>query len=102
MAKFPRLSLEEVEVRLKALNGWILVDGRLEKKYKLKDFVQALMFVNAVGDVAEASAHHPDIAIRYSLVTLQWWTWGSGGITERDLELAARCDLVYESIMEEA
>lgn len=98
MSRLPKLSSEEVEARLQALSGWTVAEGRLVKKYRLKDFVQALAFVNAVGEAAEAANHHPDIAIRYSLVTLQWWTWGSGGITERDFEMAARCDTVYESI----
>lgn len=102
MSKFPKLSDEEIEARLTSLTGWAVVDGRLEKKYNLKDFVRALTFVNAVGEAAEAAGHHPDIFIRYALVTLQWWTWGSGGITGRDFELAARCDSIYERLKEQA
>ncbi len=98
MSKLRKLSSEEVEVRLKALTGWAVVDGKLEKKFKLKDFVQALAFVNAVGEAAEAADHHPDIYIRYAQVTLQWWTWGAQGITERDFELAERCEAIYGDV----
>lgn len=95
MAKLPKLSPDEVEARLQSLPGWAVVDGKLEKKFTLKDFVRALAFVNAVGEAAEAADHHPDIVIRYALVTLQWWTWGAGGITRLDFELAARCESIF-------
>ena len=36
------------------------------------------------------NAHHPDIHIAYKNVTLRWWTNTSGGITDRDRELASR------------
>ncbi len=46
--------------------------------------------MNAVGELAEAENHHPDIAIHWNRVTLRWWTHVRQAITERDLDLAAR------------
>lgn len=69
--------------------GWSEVENALERTFKLEDFVDALAFVNRVGQLAEAENHHPDIAIHYNKVTLRWWTHSAGGITERDRELAA-------------
>ncbi len=54
------------------------------------NFVEALAFVNRVGELAEAENHHPDIAIHYSRVTLRWWTHTAGGITDRDRDLAEK------------
>ena len=68
--------------------GWTEVDGALERTFELEDFVEALAFVNRVGELAEAENHHPDIAIHYKQVTLRWWTHTAGGITDRDRELA--------------
>lgn len=65
------------------------MDGALERTFELGNFVEALAFVNRVGQLAEAENHHPDIAIHYKEVTLRWWTHSAGGITERDRELAA-------------
>ena len=70
--------------------GWTEVDDALERTFELENFVDALAFVNRVGELAEAEGHHPDIAIHYNRVTLRWWTHTAGGVTERDRELAER------------
>jgi 4a-hydroxytetrahydrobiopterin dehydratase len=73
-----------------AIEGWSEVEGALERTFELPGFVDALAFVNRVGELAEAENHHPDIAISYDRVTLRWWTHTAGGITDRDRELAAK------------
>ena len=70
--------------------GWSEVDGALERTFTFPDFRAALGFVNRVGELAEAENHHPDIAVHYNRVTLRWWTHTAGGITDRDVELAAK------------
>lgn len=79
-----------VDTGVVATEGWSEVDDALERKFEFGDFVEALAFVNRVGDLAEAENHHPDIAISYNRVTLRWWTHTAGGITERDRELAEK------------
>lgn len=73
-----------------APEGWSEVDGALERTFQLESFVEALAFVNRVGELAEAENHHPDIAIHYNRVTLRWWTHTAGGITNRDRDLAEK------------
>jgi 4a-hydroxytetrahydrobiopterin dehydratase len=70
--------------------GWTEVGKALERTFEFETFVDALAFVNRVGELAEAENHHPDIAIHYNRVTLRWWTHAAGGITNRDRELAER------------
>ena len=70
--------------------GWTEVDDALERTFQFASFVDALAFVNRVGELAEAENHHPDIAIHYNRVTLRWWTHTAGGITDRDRELAEK------------
>ena len=70
--------------------GWTEVDDALERTFELENFVDALAFVNRVGELAEAESHHPDIAIHYNRVTLRWWTHTAGGVTDRDRELAEK------------
>ena len=71
---------------------WTVVDGRLQKVVKKKDFAAALAYVNAVGDRAEAANHHPDIAINWNTVTLTLWTHDAGGVTQADLDMARTLD----------
>jgi 4a-hydroxytetrahydrobiopterin dehydratase len=71
---------------------WGREGGEIVKVWSGKDFAQALAFVNAVGQVAEEANHHPDIDIRWNRVTLRLATHSVGGVTEKDLDLAARVD----------
>jgi 4a-hydroxytetrahydrobiopterin dehydratase len=64
------------------------------KAVELGDFAGALRYVLEVGALAEAADHHPDIDIRWRSVVLRLTTHSAGGITERDLSLAARIDAV--------
>jgi 4a-hydroxytetrahydrobiopterin dehydratase len=72
--------------------GWSEIGDALEREFRFEDFRAAIEFVNRVAEVAEHANHHPDIAISYNRVTLRWWTHTAGGVTDRDRELAERCD----------
>jgi len=85
-----RLTDDEIRERLAAVPGWELQGAEIRRTYRFSDFVAALAFVNRVGVLAEAAAHHPDIDIRYSRVTLALTTHEAGGLTARDFELAAQ------------
>ncbi|HWP43085.1 MAG TPA: 4a-hydroxytetrahydrobiopterin dehydratase [Blastocatellia bacterium] len=87
-----RLTEEEIAGRLSRLEGWTKGENFIEKKYRFKSFVRAMLFVNAAGYVAESLDHHPDIYIHYNEVTLRNWTHVTGGLTERDFILAERID----------
>jgi len=50
------------------------------------------MFVNRITGAAEAADHHPDLAISWNRVTVSLSTHSQGGITEKDVALAASVD----------
>ncbi len=64
----------------------------LVKEVDRGDFAGALAYVNRVGALAEAANHHPDVEIRWKDVVLRLSTHSAGGLTERDLALAAQID----------
>jgi 4a-hydroxytetrahydrobiopterin dehydratase len=73
--------------------AWTEDDNSLVKVVEKKDFVEALAFVNKVGELAEAANHHPDIDIRWNKVTLRLTTHSEGStITDKDRALAAQID----------
>jgi 4a-hydroxytetrahydrobiopterin dehydratase len=75
---------------LAALPGWQIENGELVRTFAFKDFVEALRFVNRVGEAAEKAGHHPDIDIRYNRVRLALITHDAGGLTEKDFQLASQ------------
>jgi 4a-hydroxytetrahydrobiopterin dehydratase len=77
--------------------GWQEIDGALEQTYELGSFADAIAFVDGVARLAEAENHHPHIAVDYKKVTLRWSTHSADAITDRDRELAARCDDLFSS-----
>jgi 4a-hydroxytetrahydrobiopterin dehydratase len=71
---------------------WHLENGELVKVVRRHDFAEALQYLNAVGAVAESVGHHPDIELRWNTVTLRLRTHSMNGITDADLDLAAKID----------
>ncbi len=76
--------------------GWKVVNGHhLEKEFKFKNFREALDFTNAVGELAEAQGHHPDVFLAWGKVKLTIWTHKIDGLTESDFIFAAKADELY-------
>lgn len=95
-AATPKLTEEEISEELSRLSGWSLGENSIEKKYEFKNFLRAMLFVNAVAYVAESLSHHPDIIIHYNSVTVRNWTHAAGGVTEYDFALAVKIDALTE------
>jgi 4a-hydroxytetrahydrobiopterin dehydratase len=81
-----------VDAELASGIAWDRQGDELVKTRRGKDFADALVYVNAVGALAEEKNHHPDIDIRWNTVTLRLSTHSEGGITQLDLDLARRID----------
>ncbi len=86
---------DEVDAALAGLD-WERQGDVLVKVVRRDDFAGALAFVDAVGELAEAADHHPDIDIRWNTVTLRLTTHSAGGLTAKDLALAAEIDGLLE------
>jgi len=88
----PALAAAECTAYLDRLPGWAIVEGRLRRDYRLPDFARALALVNAIGALAEAEDHHPDIALGWGRVGVELWTHSVGGLSENDFILAAKIE----------
>lgn len=88
MARLPLLTDREIEDALRELPGWEREDRTLTKRYRFPSFMDGIEFVREVANIAEEMNHHPDITIRFHLVTFTLTTHGSQGITENDVRLA--------------
>jgi 4a-hydroxytetrahydrobiopterin dehydratase len=92
----PRLTETELVEAREQLPHWNVVerDGilRLERTYKLPNFVDALRLTNLIGDLAEAEGHHPAITTEWGRVTVTWWTHKIKGLHLNDTVMAAKSD----------
>ena len=89
------LTAAQIKAAQSRVPCWTRRGRSLFRTYKFKDFPASLRFVNAVGRLAEKAWHHPDIDIRWNLVTLRLTTHDEGGLTEKDFALAERIDLLF-------
>jgi 4a-hydroxytetrahydrobiopterin dehydratase len=88
----PLLSEAEIDEALRALPAWRRERETLVRTVGCPSFRDAMALVNAVADAAEAADHHPDIDIRWRRVTFRLTTKAAGGLTGRDVEMAATID----------
>ena len=84
------LTEEEAKKILVKTPNWKLMGGKIEREFVFKNFVEAMKFVNMVGDLAESEGHHPDIHIHWNKVTLELWTHSVNGLSENDFIVAAK------------
>ena len=77
------------------MNDWKSENKYLEKEFVMKNFEDAVGFVNKILPLAEAADHHPDILIHsYKKVKVMLFTHSEGKITDKDYALAEEIDAI--------
>jgi len=92
------LSKDEIQQKLKTMEGWSHQGKALHKKYTFRSFLPGIQFVNKIAEAAERAGHHPDITINYSVVAISLSTHSEGGVTEKDFALAGIIDQIRETL----
>lgn len=89
-------TLDDITIQrvLSRLPGWSRRGTVLTKTYTFRAFLDGIAFVNRVAAEAERMNHHPDLDIRYTKITVTLTTHDSGGITQKDVDLASAMELV--------
>ena len=90
-----KYSEEAIQLELKELKDWRLIDNSIEKKFKFPDFSQALGFIVQVGLLAEKSNHHPDLFNTYNKVIIKLNTHDADGVTKKDIDLAKNIEQIF-------
>lgn len=90
----PALTRAEATSYLAQVPDWTLADdgGRIERRFTFANFRDAMNFVVAVGELAEAQGHHPDVAFGWGWANISWHTKKIGGLHENDFVMAAKTD----------
>ena len=74
-------------------HDWRIIDEHhLTRRFIFKNFVDALAFVNKVGEIAEVNQHHPNITFTWGKVDIVIYTHKINGLRQADFVLAAKID----------
>lgn len=87
-----RLEQAELASALQRLNGWTVQNEKLHRDYKFADFAHAFGFMATAAVLIEKMNHHPEWSNVYNRVSADLTTHDAGGITQKDVELAAVLD----------
>jgi 4a-hydroxytetrahydrobiopterin dehydratase len=87
-----KLSDEDVQQGLAKLDGWDREGDEIVREYRFDGFGDAIAFVVRLAFRADKADHHPDLDVRYNRVRVALSTHSEGGITAKDLALAAEAN----------
>jgi 4a-hydroxytetrahydrobiopterin dehydratase len=92
----PPLTAEEAESLRAHAPDWALLDDahRIERAFRVRNFREALTFVQQVGELAEVEGHHPDITFGWGYATVSLRTKKIKGLHENDFIMAAKIDRI--------
>jgi 4a-hydroxytetrahydrobiopterin dehydratase len=74
---------------------WTKFENHLEKELIFSDFREAMGAMVRISYIAEEMNHHPEWSNVYNKLTIKLTTHDTGGISEKDHELARRIDKLY-------
>ena len=86
-----KLSAADRDAGIAGLDDWVLVEDReaIFKSLSFKNFGEAFAFMTRVAIEAEKRDHHPEWFNVYNRVDITLTTHDAGGVTTKDLKLAA-------------
>lgn len=92
------LEQNELHEALATLNNntdgdlWQIVDGKLTKEFKFKNFIKAFGWMSQMAIWAEKLNHHPEWFNVYNKVKVELVTHDVGGLSELDFKLATKME----------
>lgn len=92
MPRPTKLTDAQISERASSFPDWTLENGKLTRKFKFKNFVEAFGFMASVALCAEKINHHPEWSNVYNKVNVYLTTHDAGGLTELDFQLAKMID----------
>jgi 4a-hydroxytetrahydrobiopterin dehydratase len=86
--EYRKLSDSEIKDALSKLEGWKLVDDKLNITLRFENFIQAFSFMTSIALEAEKMNHHPEWSNVYNQVEISLITHDLNGISTYDIKLA--------------
>lgn len=94
-----RLTETDRAAALQALPDWQHDGDRdaIHRQFKFGNFVEAFGFMTSAALVAESMNHHPEWSNVYNRVDVTLTTHDADGLTELDITLAKKLDVLFSS-----
>ncbi|KAA0564367.1 4a-hydroxytetrahydrobiopterin dehydratase [Rossellomorea aquimaris] len=95
-----KLSEVAIYQNLETLEKWRLIEEKwIERRYRFKDYLEGIRFVNKLAEAAEEVNHHPFITIQYKLVIVELTSWSENGLTNLDFDVAKQYEKLYKEMV---
>ena len=85
-------AVETADLLRRDLPHWRYDEGAIVRTFRTHSWKGTMLAVGAVGHLAEAAWHHPEIVLTYASLVVRLNTHSAGGITDKDFELARRIE----------
>jgi 4a-hydroxytetrahydrobiopterin dehydratase len=72
--------------------------GGAGAQFRARSFTAGVALVDAIGRLADAANHHPDVDLRHGGVTVRLRTYDIDGLSERDVELARQISVAAREL----
>jgi 4a-hydroxytetrahydrobiopterin dehydratase len=88
------LSTEQIEDRIKDLDGWSTDGRKIERSYSVPH-IQGAAFIMHIAAIQDQLGHHSDATLGYKTVRVSISSSDLGGyVAEHDIELARRIEAI--------
>jgi 4a-hydroxytetrahydrobiopterin dehydratase len=88
--------LDDQEIATRLPSGWERDGEEIVRTYEFDAYLDGVGFAGAAGGLAQEAFHHPEMRIGWREVEVRLTTHDAGGITDADLDLAARLNEIRE------
>lgn len=92
-----KLSEEEIQEKLKDLDGWTYAKQAIHTSFQFQNFKEAFTVMTRIAFEAEAQEHHPNWGNVYNQLEISLSTHDADGVTEKDFKLAKTIEDIIES-----
>ncbi|MEZ4586518.1 MAG: 4a-hydroxytetrahydrobiopterin dehydratase [Gemmatimonadales bacterium] len=84
-----RLDDAAIVAGLQAVPGWRVEGNTIQRTYQTDGWRVSTLVAGAIAFICEAADHHADVTVTWPKVAVTLSTHSAGGITAKDLEVAA-------------
>lgn len=97
MSPPPLLDEQQLGAAMQRLPGWQIARNGVDKSFEFGNFSAAFGFMTRVALLCECQNHHPEWSNMWNKVHIRLSTHESGGLTQRDIDLATAVEGLLQS-----